>query len=196
MIGSIAFGLFGLAVLLGIGVLFSHRRNSIDWGLVATGVSLQIAFAAIVLLGPQLVPIVEQQLPAFAAIWHPLVFAGAAIVVALMVGRRFVAAQLHPSMMRYAGFVAVGTAIIGMPLLGEGFEVMATGFVTLANFTREGAMFVFGDLVNMDKFAVVYVLLHVAFPLHPTRSAFLTMPKFQRRMGELNTAPTTSSVNA
>jgi len=163
MIGSIAFGLFGLAVLLGIGVLFSHRRNSIDWGLVATGVSLQIAFAAIVLLGPQLVPIVEQQLPAFAAIWHPLVFAGAAIVVALMVGRRFVAAQLHPSMMRYAGFVAVGTAIIGMPLLGEGFEVMATGFVTLANFTREGAMFVFGDLVNMDKFGFIF-----AFQVLPT----------------------------
>ena len=40
------------------------------------------------------------------------------------------------------------------------------------------------------------VMLHIAFPLHATRSAFLTMPKFQRRMGELNTAPATSPVNA
>ena len=34
------------------------------------------------------------------------------------------------------------------------------------------------------------VMLHIAFPLHPTRSAFLTM------ISELNTAPATSPVNA
>jgi CNT family concentrative nucleoside transporter len=46
---QILFGLFGLAVLLGIAFLFSNNKRSVDWRLVATGVSLQIAFAALVL---------------------------------------------------------------------------------------------------------------------------------------------------
>jgi CNT family concentrative nucleoside transporter len=45
-----AFGLFGLAVLIGLAWLFSANKKSVDWKLVATGVSLQIAFAAVVLL--------------------------------------------------------------------------------------------------------------------------------------------------
>ncbi|WP_079724427.1 NupC/NupG family nucleoside CNT transporter [Pseudoxanthomonas indica] len=51
-LGRIGFGLFGLAVLIGIAWLFSNNRRSIDWRLVATGVLLQIGFAAIVLLVP------------------------------------------------------------------------------------------------------------------------------------------------
>ncbi len=47
-----AFGLFGLAVLIGIAWLFSNNKKSVDWTLVATGVTLQIAFAALVLLVP------------------------------------------------------------------------------------------------------------------------------------------------
>ena len=47
-----AFGLFGLAVLIGIAWLFSNNKKSVDWTLVATGVALQIAFAALVLLVP------------------------------------------------------------------------------------------------------------------------------------------------
>lgn len=50
MIGEILFGLFGLVVLIGIGWLFSNNRWRVDWKLVATGVTLQIAFAAFVLL--------------------------------------------------------------------------------------------------------------------------------------------------
>ena len=49
-IWRIGFVLFGLAVLLGITWLFSNDRRAVDWKLVATGVSLQIAFAAFVLL--------------------------------------------------------------------------------------------------------------------------------------------------
>ncbi len=45
-------GIFGLACLIGIAWLFSNNRRSVDWKLVATGVSLQIAFAALVLLVP------------------------------------------------------------------------------------------------------------------------------------------------
>ncbi|HEY5613110.1 MAG TPA: nucleoside transporter C-terminal domain-containing protein [Lysobacter sp.] len=47
-----AFGLFGLAVLIGIAWLFSNNKKSVDWKLVATGITLQIAFAALVLLVP------------------------------------------------------------------------------------------------------------------------------------------------
>ncbi|MBA8887610.1 CNT family concentrative nucleoside transporter [Dokdonella fugitiva] len=50
--GHIAFGLFGLAVLVGIAFLFSNNKRAVDWRLVLTGVSLQIVFAAIVLKLP------------------------------------------------------------------------------------------------------------------------------------------------
>src|SRR6187399_3579506 len=48
----VAFGLFGLAVLIGIAWLASNNKRRVDWKLVATGVGLQIAFAAVVLLVP------------------------------------------------------------------------------------------------------------------------------------------------
>ncbi|HEY6943005.1 NupC/NupG family nucleoside CNT transporter [Dokdonella sp.] len=51
-LGHIAFGLFGLAVLVGIAFLFSKNKRAVDWRLVLTGVTLQIAFAAIVLKLP------------------------------------------------------------------------------------------------------------------------------------------------
>jgi len=51
-IARVAFGLFGLAVLIGLAWLFSNNKKSVDWKLVVTGVSLQIAFAALVLLVP------------------------------------------------------------------------------------------------------------------------------------------------
>ena len=51
-ITRVAFGLFGLVVLIGLAWLFSNNRKSVDWRLVATGVSLQVAFAAVVLLVP------------------------------------------------------------------------------------------------------------------------------------------------
>jgi len=51
-LGRIGFGLFGLAVLIGIAWLFSNNRRSVDWRLVLTGILLQIGFAAIVLLVP------------------------------------------------------------------------------------------------------------------------------------------------
>ena len=51
-LGRVGFGLFGLAVLLGIVWLFSNNKKSVDWKLVATGITLQIGFAALVLLVP------------------------------------------------------------------------------------------------------------------------------------------------
>ncbi|KRG37269.1 Na+ dependent nucleoside transporter domain-containing protein [Stenotrophomonas panacihumi] len=51
-LGRIGFGLFGLAVLIGITWLFSNNKRAVDWRLVLTGLGLQIGFAALVLLVP------------------------------------------------------------------------------------------------------------------------------------------------
>ena len=48
----ILFGLFGLATLIGLAWLFSNNKRAVDWKLVLIGVSLQIAFATLVLLVP------------------------------------------------------------------------------------------------------------------------------------------------
>ena len=45
MIGSILFGVFGLAVLLAIALAFSDNRKATDWKLVASGIGLQLLFA-------------------------------------------------------------------------------------------------------------------------------------------------------
>ncbi|NNK51057.1 MAG: NupC/NupG family nucleoside CNT transporter [Xanthomonadales bacterium] len=52
IMGTIAFGLFGLAVLVSIAVVFSSQRGVIDWKLVASGIGLQLLFAVIVILVP------------------------------------------------------------------------------------------------------------------------------------------------
>ena len=52
MIRSIAFGLFGLAVLISIAYVFSSHKKSVDWRQVAAGVGLQILFAIVVILVP------------------------------------------------------------------------------------------------------------------------------------------------
>jgi nucleoside transporter len=49
---QVGFGLFGLAVLIGITWLFSNNKRRVDWKLVVTGILLQIGFAALVLLVP------------------------------------------------------------------------------------------------------------------------------------------------
>jgi CNT family concentrative nucleoside transporter len=52
MIGTIAFGVFGLAVLLSVAVAVSDNRRSIDWKMVLSGVGLQLFFAILVILVP------------------------------------------------------------------------------------------------------------------------------------------------
>jgi len=51
-LGRIGFGLFGLAVLIAIAWLFSNNKRAVDWRLIATGIVLQIGFAALVILVP------------------------------------------------------------------------------------------------------------------------------------------------
>ena len=52
MLGSIAFGLFGLTVLISVAYAFSGHKRSVDWRQIAAGVGLQIVFAVIVILVP------------------------------------------------------------------------------------------------------------------------------------------------
>jgi CNT family concentrative nucleoside transporter len=52
MISGIAFGLFGLAVLISVAYAFSGHKSSVDWKQVSAGVGLQIVFAVIVILVP------------------------------------------------------------------------------------------------------------------------------------------------
>lgn len=52
MISSIAFGLFGLAVLISVALAFSNNRSSVDWRQILAGVGLQITFAVIVIIVP------------------------------------------------------------------------------------------------------------------------------------------------
>jgi len=52
MIGTIAFGLFGLAVLISVAYALSGNKKSIDWRQIAAGVGMQIVFAVVVILVP------------------------------------------------------------------------------------------------------------------------------------------------
>ena len=51
-LGHIAFGLFGLAVLVGIAFVFSGNRRAVSWQLVLSGIALQLVFATLVLKVP------------------------------------------------------------------------------------------------------------------------------------------------
>jgi CNT family concentrative nucleoside transporter len=52
MISGIAFGLFGLAVLISVAFAFSQNKKSVDWRQIGAGIGLQIVFAVIVIIVP------------------------------------------------------------------------------------------------------------------------------------------------
>ncbi len=52
MLGTIAFGVFGLTVLVSIAFVLSSQRKEVDWRLVASGIGLQLFFAILVILVP------------------------------------------------------------------------------------------------------------------------------------------------
>ena len=99
-LGKIGFGIFGLAVLIGVTWLFSNNKRAVDWKLVLTGITLQIGFAALVLLVP---------------------------------GGR------------------------------EVFDWLGHGFVKLLDFVKAGSSFIFGSLMDVDRFGFIF-----AFQVLPT----------------------------
>ncbi|MFT3667345.1 MAG: nucleoside transporter C-terminal domain-containing protein [Pseudoxanthomonas sp.] len=115
VLGRIGFGLFGLAVLIGIVWLFSNNRRAIDWKLVATGVTLQIAFAALVLLVP---------------------------------GGR------------------------------EVFDALGHGFVKILEFVKAGSGFIFGSLMDTEKFGFIF-----AFQVLPTIIFFAALMGVMYHLG-------------
>ena len=52
MLENIVRGLIGVVVLIGLCYLFSNKRKSIDWGIVAGGIGLQVILAVLVLATP------------------------------------------------------------------------------------------------------------------------------------------------
>jgi len=115
VLGRIGFGLFGLAVLIGIVWLFSNNRKAVDWKLVVTGVTLQIAFAALVLLVP---------------------------------GGR------------------------------EVFDALGHGFVKILEFVKAGSGFIFGSLMDTEKFGFIF-----AFQVLPTIIFFAALMGVMYHLG-------------
>ncbi|MCM2355608.1 MAG: NupC/NupG family nucleoside CNT transporter [Arenimonas sp.] len=115
VLGRIGFGLFGLAVLIGIVWLFSNNRRAIDWKLVATGITLQIGFAALVLLVP---------------------------------GGR------------------------------EVFDWLGHGFVKILEFVKAGSGFIFGSLMDTEKFGFIF-----AFQVLPTIIFFAALMGVMYHLG-------------
>jgi len=103
-----AFGLFGLVVLIGIAWLFSNNKKSVDWKLVVVGVSLQIAFAALVLL--------------VKGHWFDLPFTDRAIFVP---GGRDVFDWLSQGFVKVLSFVNAGSSFI----FGDLMNVPKYGFI-------------------------------------------------------------------
>lgn len=93
-------GIIGLVLILGIAVLFSENRKKINWKLVATGLTLQIIFALLILKFPP------------------------------------------------GQFV---------------FSKLSSGIAALLDFTKEGSSFLFGELMNLDRFGSIF-----AFQVLPT----------------------------
>ena len=115
VLGRIGFGLFGLAVLIGIVWLFSNNRRAIDWKLVVTGITLQIGFAALVLLVP---------------------------------GGR------------------------------EVFDWLGHGFVKILEFVKAGSSFIFGSLMDTEKFGFIF-----AFQVLPTIIFFAALMGVMYHLG-------------
>ena len=157
-LARIGFGLFGLAVLIGIAWVFSNNKKQVDWKLVGTGVLLQVAFASLVLLGPSLVPGIEAALGSAAGAWRPAVQWGliGAFVLYIASGRPMFAAQ-SALLRKVAGFLGAAAAFIALPLIGEGFEAAGEGFIALINFTTAGAQMILGDFASQEKYGFVFI---------------------------------------
>ncbi len=163
-LSRILFGVFGLTALIGVATLFSNNRRVIDWQLVLIGVSLQVGFAAFVLLGPSLVSwIGGHTSERFVEIWRKTAQISLLVAFAAMVAREFLPSTLKRQLQLLAIATGIFGAIIALPLLGEAFTVLGEKFVKLTEYTREGSTFIFGNLIDFSKFGFIF-----AFQVLPT----------------------------
>lgn len=161
MLGSVLFGVFGLSVLLAIGWAFSHHRNRVDWGLILTGVALQVAFALCVLGGPAILEQLAAVAPGFRMLLPRILKWALGIALFLWVLHRYTG---NLSLRRVATVLTWAVVIVGLPFFGRAFEILAHGFVGLLEMVKEGSGFVFGGLVtDMNSFGFIF-----AFQVLPT----------------------------
>jgi concentrative nucleoside transporter, CNT family len=156
----ILFGVFGLAILIGIATVFSKNRGAIDWRLVLTGIALQIGFAIFVILGPQMVQVMTSVSPALPAMLKTFAWCALATSVGLALIRHFAG---NAQAGRIAGYAFGAAAVISLPFMGDIFDVLARRFVNLLEFVAAGSSFVFADLVNIPKSGFIF-----AFQVLPT----------------------------
>lgn len=164
MVFSVLWGVFGLASLIGIAWLFSNNRGRVDWQLVLTGIVLQVAFAAVVLLGHKLIPAYESVLGAIGLnqIWRKLIFTLIGVAAVLYAASSRFAEQAKP--LQLGGHIALGlAAVLGLPLFAEGFDALGHAFVQLSSYTQKGSELVLGDAARADKLGFIF-----AFQVLPT----------------------------
>jgi concentrative nucleoside transporter, CNT family len=153
---SILFGIFGLSVLIGIAAIFSSHRRSIDWRLVLTGIALQVGFAIFVIMGPQMTiklgaAAAPMKLFAKFAFWTS---------IALAIARNVLKKD---QLGQFAAYAFLLSMLVSLPFLGEIFDVLAKGFVSLLGFVSAGSSFVFGGMVDIPKNGFIF-----AFQVLPT----------------------------
>ena len=179
----VGFGLLGLAVLLGITWLFSDNKRRVSWPLVATGVVLQIVFAALVLLGNGFLAWLGSASPSL-LLWLPrLAIAGwvatAVLVLAASGARRAGAAP--EAVARIGGGalpIAALATVLTAPYFGAVIGAISRGFVGLLAFTGEGASFIFGDFADTSQFGFIF-----AFQVLPTIIFFASLMSVLYHLG-------------
>ncbi len=168
MVSGIAFGLFGLAVLLSIAWLFSSYKFKVDWRLVAIGISLQIGFATLVLLGGAFLEWLAHAAPDLAVAWPVitrwLAYAAAALfAISWLLAYADAPTQFRLLCRRFLIGVTVILLVFAAPYTSWMFDSLGHGFVKLLEFNREGSVFIFGDLARSDKLGFIF-----AFQVLPT----------------------------
>lgn len=172
---SILFGLFGLCVLLGIAWLFSNAKRSVDWRLVLTGVGLQITFAALVLQGNAFLDWLAQQAPGLGRAWPEITTGlagmGAVLLVLNWLAYRFAALSGARPLTRKSLLVTIAALVVfAAPYCGLLFDRLGDGFVALLGFVNAGSGFIFGSLMDAERFGFVF-----AFQVLPTIIFFASL---------------------
>lgn len=140
-------GIFGFLLLIGLACLLSTNRRAIKWRFVLIGSGFQLAFACLVLKGPQISAAFD---------WLPLLGKPFLLVIALqavalvILRRRSLLPELWGKRLWWFWTAQLGFAFLKYNLLARSFVVIRDGINKLIAYSAEGASFVFGPL-GMEK---------------------------------------------
>ncbi|MCL2098311.1 MAG: Na+ dependent nucleoside transporter [Bacteroidales bacterium] len=151
---SIAMGLLGLAVIIGLAWLFSTDRKGVDWKQAGRGLFLQLMIAIAVL---QVVP-ADWLKPALLIVGTIIV-----VVIGLGIARRKTALNLK----RITHLLSVGAlmllGVLAFFYAGEIVEFLGKCFIAVLAWTKIGSEFLFGGLMDANHFGFIF-----AFQILPT----------------------------